>query len=52
MALVQWKQISPLLSGSGNLTGSLNISGSTGIVGNVTIDGTLTAREYHTELVL
>lgn len=28
MALVQWKQISPHFSGSGNLTGSLNVSGS------------------------
>lgn len=28
MALIQWKQISPHFSGSGNLTGSLNISGS------------------------
>lgn len=28
MALVQWKQISPYISGSGNLTGSLNITGS------------------------
>jgi len=28
MALIQWKQISPHFSGSGNLTGSLNITGS------------------------
>ena len=27
MALIQWKQISPHLSGSGNLTGSLNVLG-------------------------
>ena len=43
MALVQWKQISPLLSGSGNLTGSLNISGS------ITLNGTnLAAGSYAT----
>ena len=28
MALIQWKQISPYFSGSGNFTGSLNITGS------------------------
>lgn len=28
MALIQWKQISPHLSGSGTLTGSLKLSGS------------------------
>jgi len=28
MALIQWKQISPHFSGSGNLTGSLRITGS------------------------
>ena len=28
MALIQWKQISPHFSGSGNLTGSLKITGS------------------------
>jgi len=28
MAQIQWKQISPHLSGSGNLTGSLNVTGS------------------------
>ena len=28
MAQIQWKQISPHFSGSGNLTGSLNVSGS------------------------
>jgi len=28
MALIQWKQISPHFSGSGNFTGSLNITGS------------------------
>ena len=33
MALVQWKQISPHLSGSGILTGSLNISGSINVNG-------------------
>ena len=27
MALIQWKQIRPHLSGSGNLTGSLNVLG-------------------------
>ena len=27
MALIQWKQISPHLSGSGDLTGSLNVLG-------------------------
>lgn len=34
MALVQWKQISPYISGSGNLTGSLNITGSIFLNGN------------------
>ena len=34
MALVQWKQISPHLSGSGILTGSLNISGSINVNGS------------------
>jgi len=33
MALIQWKQISPHLSGSGNLTGSLNV------LGNFTLNG-------------
>jgi hypothetical protein len=28
MALIQWKQIDPHLSGSANLTGSLNVTGS------------------------
>lgn len=28
MALIQWKQIDPHLSGSGNLTGSLEVTGS------------------------
>lgn len=28
MALIQWKQIEPNLSGSANLTGSLNLTGS------------------------
>ena len=28
MALIQWKQIEPNLSGSANLTGSLNVTGS------------------------
>lgn len=51
MALVQWKQISPFLSGSGNLTGSLNLSGSQSVTGDLTIGGILTAREYHSELI-
>lgn len=51
MALVQWKQISPFLSGSGNLTGSLNLSGSQSVTGDLTIGGVLTAREYHSELI-
>lgn len=38
MALIQWKQISPHFSGSGNLTGSLNISGSLTLNG-VSISG-------------
>lgn len=33
MALIQWKQLSPHLSGSGNLTGSLNV------LGNLTLNG-------------
>lgn len=33
MAQIQWKQISPHFSGSGNLTGSLNVSG------EITVDG-------------
>lgn len=41
MALVQWKQISPHLSGSGNLTGSLNISGSFSLVGDQENTGSL-----------
>ena len=41
MALVQWKQISPHLSGSGVLTGSLNISGSINVNGQVVGTGKL-----------
>lgn len=33
MALIQWKQISPHISGSGDLTGSLNI------LGDITVNG-------------
>lgn len=33
MALIQWKQISPHFSGSGNLTGSLNV------LGDITVNG-------------
>jgi hypothetical protein len=51
MALIQWKQISPFLSGSGNLTGSLNLSGSQSVSGDLTVGGILTAREYHSELI-
>ena len=51
MALVQWKQIDPNLSGSGNLTGSLNLYGDQTVSGDVTIGGTLIAQEYRTELI-
>ena len=51
MALIQWKQINPLLSGSGDLTGSLNLSGSQSISGDLTVGGILTAREYHSEMI-
>lgn len=50
MALIQWKQISPHFSGSGNLTGSLNLLGDQTVSGNVIVGGTLTAQEFHTEL--
>jgi len=51
MALVQWKQISPHFSGSGNLTGSLNLFGDQTVTGDVTVGGTLTAQEFKTELI-
>lgn len=51
MALIQWKQISPYFSGSGNLTGSLNLSGSQTISGDLTVDGKVTAQEYHSEVI-
>jgi len=51
MALVQWKQISPHFSGSGNLTGSLNLFGDQTVTGDVTVGGTLTAQEFKSELV-
>ena len=50
MALVQWKQISPHLSGSGNLTGSLNLLGDQTVSGDLVVGGRLTAQEFHTEL--
>ena len=50
MAQIQWKQISPYLSGSGNLTGSLNLFGDQTVSGDMTIGGRLTAQEFHTEL--
>lgn len=37
MAQIQWKQISPYLSGSGELTGSLELSGSL-FINNIEID--------------
>lgn len=51
MALIQWKQISPLINGNGDLTGSLYLSGSQTITGNLTVDGTVSAQSYHSELV-
>ena len=51
MALIQWKQISPHFSGSGNFTGSLNVSGSQTLSGDLVVGGVLTAREYHSEVV-
>lgn len=51
MALVQWKQISPHLSGSGNLTGSLNLLGDQTVSGDLTVGGVLTAQEYRSELI-
>jgi len=51
MAQIQWKQISPHLSGSGNLTGSLNLFGDQTVSGDMTIGGRLTAQEYHSELI-
>ena len=39
MALIQWKQIDPHLSGSGILTGSLNLSGSQNISGDLIVSG-------------
>lgn len=51
MALIQWKQINPVISGSADLTGSLNLSGSQSISGDLTVGGILTAREYHSEMI-
>ena len=47
MALVQWKQISPHLSGSGVLTGSLNISGSINVNGQVVGTGKLNETTFN-----
>lgn len=51
MAQVQWKQISPHLSGSGNLTGSLNLFGDQTVSGDMIVGGTITAQEFKTELI-
>jgi hypothetical protein len=51
MAQIQWKQISPHLSGSGNLTGSLNLFGDQTVSGDVNVGGTITAQEFKTELI-
>lgn len=51
MALVQWKQIDPELRGYGKLSGSLELTGSQSITGDLTVGGTVTAQEYHTELI-
>jgi len=51
MALVQWKQIDPELRGYGKLSGSLELTGSQVISGDLTVGGTVTAQEYHTEVV-
>lgn len=51
MAQVQWKQISPYLSGSGNLTGSLNLFGDQTVSGDMIVGGTITAQEFKTELI-
>ena len=40
MALIQWKQIDPNLSGSVNLTGSLGVSGSMEVTGDLLVNGT------------
>ena len=49
MAQIQWKQISPYLSGSGNLTGSLNLFGDQTVSGDLDVGGRITAQEFHTE---
>ena len=41
MALIQWKQIDPDISGSKSLTGSLDLSGSLNIEGPLTVNGEL-----------
>lgn len=41
MALIQWKQIDPDISGSKSLTGSLDLSGSLNIDGPLTVNGEL-----------
>jgi hypothetical protein len=47
MALVQWKQISPHLSGSGVLTGSLDISGSINVNGQEVGTGKLNETTFN-----
>ena len=51
MALIQWKQISSVLDGHGDITGSLNLYGSQTISGDLTVDGTVSAQAYHSEVI-